>query len=129
MKSAPEQGAAALCAPAKNGIMTVESIMTIKMTSRLAAGFLSIIASVGCASSNLTEVVSTPSDATITVDGAGDCQTPCTIEVLSPIGITVAKTGYAPQRMYLSPGGKRVNVKLELAAPTEEVDEAALPDL
>lgn len=74
-------------------------------------------------------VSTTPPGAIVRVDGFGECEAPCTIEIDRPREIVVAKAGYNPQRLTLQPGKRRVDVVLELSAPTTDVDETALPDL
>ncbi len=72
---------------------------------------------------------STPSGATVTIDGFGSCETPCTVKLDGYRKVTVAKAGYKAQRFGVSPGGGGVNVILELAAPSGVVDAETLPDL
>ncbi len=83
----------------------------------------------GGASTTLTLVSTTPPGASVLVDGFGECQSPCSIEIDRPRSIIIAKAGYNPQRLTLQPGKKRLDVTLELSAPTTGVDEAVLPDL
>lgn len=94
-----------------------------------------ILAAVGCQTlsiggGNTLSMVSTdPAGAIVRVEGFGECVAPCTIELDAPRNITIAKAGYTPQRFVLQPGKRRVNVILELSAPTTGVDETQLPDL
>ncbi|GJL94584.1 MAG: hypothetical protein DHS20C05_09890 [Hyphococcus sp.] len=82
----------------------------------------------GCASSGgMRTINSTPPGALVTVEGYGECETPCTIKLDGSRHITVAKAGYKAQRFYISPDGQPVEVILELAAPAGEVDETSLP--
>lgn len=83
----------------------------------------------GGGGNTLALVSSEPPGALVRVEGFGECVTPCTIEIDAPRNITVAKAGYNPQRLVLQPGKKKVNVVLELSAPTTGVDETELPDL
>ncbi|MEL7486716.1 MAG: PEGA domain-containing protein [Pseudomonadota bacterium] len=85
----------------------------------------------GCVTSggNGTLITSTPSAANVSAPGFTDCETPCRMTLSSTTRITVAKAGYTPQRFDVKPGKRKVAVTLELAAPTEDVDESALPDL
>lgn len=76
-----------------------------------------------------TTIESEPVGATVTIDGYGDCETPCTIQHDVVRTVVVAKAGYIPQKFEVSPGAGTVRVKLELAAPTEGVDQQTLPDL
>ncbi|MEM9705796.1 MAG: PEGA domain-containing protein [Pseudomonadota bacterium] len=82
----------------------------------------------GCAT-NISEIVSNPPGATVTVEGVGECETPCTVGVDAPIIVTVAKPGYLPKRLRISPGATRVKVDLEQAAETKAVEEGTLPAL
>lgn len=77
----------------------------------------------------LTLVSTAPSGAVVRVEGFGECVAPCTIELDAPRNITIAKAGYTPQRFVLEPGKRKVEIVLELSAPTTGVDETQLPDL
>lgn len=77
----------------------------------------------------VSEIISTPPGATASIDGFGECETPCTVRVDQARYVTIAKAGYTPQTIRLEPGGKTISVELELAAPTGEVDTQTLPDL
>ncbi len=95
------------------------------------------IAALACASGcqtfgggqTLTLVTTEPEGALVQVEGFGECEAPCTIELDAPRNITVAKAGFTPQRMQLLPGKKTLNIVLELSAPTTVVDEEKLPEL
>ena len=88
------------------------------------------IALAGCATSgNITTVTSNPSGALVKIDGSDDCETPCTIQLSTPLDVTIAKAGYKPQSFVLQPGKGRVKVELELSAPTTGVEESGLPSL
>ncbi len=84
---------------------------------------------VGSKGPTITTVSTTPPGALVTVEGFGECLSPCTIELDAPRNITVAKAGYNPQRFVLEPGKKKVDIMLELSAPTTDVDADTLPDL
>ena len=96
---------------------------------------LTIIALAGAAAcatsggSGLTTITSTPEGATVRIDGFSDCETPCAIRLEFPADVTVAKAGYTAERFRINPGEKSVSVDLELAAPTEGVEETELPEL
>lgn len=72
---------------------------------------------------------STPAGALATVEGFGECETPCTIEIDKPRNVTVAKAGYDPQKITLQPGRKKVDLVLKLSAPTTGVDATEMPDV
>jgi hypothetical protein len=97
-------------------------------------GLAMIAALAGCktlggSGATIALVSTTPPGARVNVEGFGECESPCTVEIDRPREITVAKAGYNPQRLTLEPGKKRVDIVLELSAPTTGVDETALPDL
>lgn len=85
----------------------------------------------GCltTSGNISRISSNPPGATVSVNGLGECETPCTVELSQLRRVTVAKTGYKPFRFDLQPDGRDIAIELELAAPTEDVDAVALPDI
>ncbi|MEM9169626.1 MAG: PEGA domain-containing protein [Pseudomonadota bacterium] len=77
----------------------------------------------------MTTITSDPAGATVSVDGYGKCETPCTLALAEDADILIAKAGFEPFRM-TAPGARRkLTVKLELAAPTEDVEETSLPAL
>ncbi len=78
---------------------------------------------------NVISIDSVPPGALVTVEGAGECETPCTIQLESARRVTVAKAGYKSVRIMMEPDANDVIVALSLAAPTEDVDAVALPDL
>ena len=82
-----------------------------------------------CASSDVLTVYSDPSGALVRISGFGECETPCDIKIATTTDITVAKAGYLPKRLRINPGDGDVKVKLELAAPTEDVDVETLPSI
>ncbi len=77
----------------------------------------------------ITLINSDPPGAEVTVEGFGECLTPCRIEIDKPRSVKVAKAGYLAQSFQITPDRKRVEVKLELAAPTKDVDATELPEL
>ena len=85
----------------------------------------------GClaTSNGMRTINSEPPGALVTVQGFGQCETPCTVRLDDHRNITVAKAGYKARRFVLGPDGGEVNVELELAAPAGDVDSTALPDL
>jgi PEGA domain-containing protein len=85
----------------------------------------------GCllSSGNVSRINTLPSGALVTVEGLGECETPCTIELKQRRRITIAKAGYKSLRIDLEPDGNDVSIELELAAPTQDIDAIALPDL
>ena len=75
-------------------------------------------------------VQSDPPGALVVIDGAGQCETPCTVKIDSPKKARVSKAGFVTQYVTLSPGGKgNVVIPLELAAASDDVDATELPDL
>lgn len=78
---------------------------------------------------SITLVETDPPGALVQVEGFGECEAPCTIELDAPRNLTIAKAGYDAQRLTLSPGTKKLRVKLTLSAPTTDVEEEALPEL
>ncbi|NNL89988.1 MAG: PEGA domain-containing protein [Marinicaulis sp.] len=72
---------------------------------------------------------SEPTGALVTVDGVGECETPCSIRVDVQRSATVAKAGYLPVRIRLSPGLREYQIKMELAAASEDVDAVMLGDI
>lgn len=78
---------------------------------------------------NVVTIESEPVGALVVIEGYGECETPCTISLDAQRMIRIAKPGYLAQRFGVSPGAKRVLAILEEAAPTEDVEAGALPDL
>jgi len=70
--------------------------------------------------SDVNTIESEPSGALVQIPGHGECETPCTV---------VAKAGFTPQHFRMTPGGGDLNIVLELAAPTQEVDTEQLPEI
>ncbi len=77
----------------------------------------------------IVEVQTDPAGAFVRVEGFGDCESPCRIEIDAPRNLTIAKAGYDAQRIVIKPGDKTVRLTLKLAAPTTNVDQQALPEL
>jgi len=84
-----------------------------------------------CATTNggLRMIESTPVGALVTIEGYGNCETPCTVKLDRDYEIIVAKAGYVTQRFIAGPDGPRIRVTLELAADTDDVETQSLPDL
>lgn len=92
------------------------------------------LASAACAGgfgapSGLRTIASTPPGALVTVEGFGECETPCTIKVDQERNVTVARAGYEAQRFVVGPTGGDIDVQLELAAPAGAVEDGELPSL
>ena len=83
----------------------------------------------GGTGTTLTRIGSDPIGALVTVEGFGECVTPCTVEIDKPRNITIAKAGFDPQRLVLQPGKRKLNVTLQLSAPTTDVYSAELPEI
>lgn len=79
--------------------------------------------------SKTTEIVTTPPGALVRIEGYGECTSPCVIEFDGPRTILIAKAGYKAQRLELKPGKSRIEIPLELVAPTADVEEAEIPEL
>lgn len=77
----------------------------------------------------ITLITSDPSGALVRVEGFGECETPCRVEINQPQMVTIAKAGFLAQRFQIVPGKKTVAVQLQLAAPTKGVDANTLPEL
>ncbi|GAB4522956.1 MAG: hypothetical protein Kow00133_10760 [Amphiplicatus sp.] len=103
--------------------------MTMRGLRRIVLSAAALSAGACATTPGVVEIVSEPPGALVTVEGYGECQTPCTIGLDGPRDVTVAKAGFLPKRFAVAPGAGRVKVALDLAAPTEKVDEEALPDL
>ncbi len=89
----------------------------------------------GCATvgtpSRIVTVETTPTDALIRVEGFGECASPCAIEIDAPRRLSIAKAGFKPVTVDLSPTNRArtISVPLELAAPTEAVEAGSLGNL
>ena len=75
------------------------------------------------------EIRTLPTGALITIDGFGECETPCTIKLDRKRRVRFAKAGYVTRYVDVEPSGGPVTVPLELAAASEDVDTTPLPDL
>jgi len=75
------------------------------------------------------EVETLPPGALVTVEGVGECESPCSIKLSQPRRVTIAKAGYKPVHLRVTPETDDFTIELTLAAPTEEVDTTTLPDL
>ena len=76
-----------------------------------------------------TEIVTDPPGALVRVEGYGECLSPCVIEFDAPRTIIVAKEGFRAQRLAIKPGKARILLKLDLVAPTTDVEETEMPKL
>lgn len=99
------------------------------MRFSLIAVALSLAACATAKGPQITLVETDPSGALVRVEGFGDCESPCRIELDAPRNLTIAKAGYDAERIVIEPGAKKILVKLKLSAPTTEVDEDTLPEL
>lgn len=80
-------------------------------------------------SGDMLKINTTPPGALVTVDGAGQCETPCTIKLDRPRRAKIAKAGFISLDVMLSPSRRSVTVPLELAAASADVDAEALPEI
>ena len=96
-------------------------IMMLTISAALLSGCLT--------SGGIREIRSTPSGAFVAIDGFGECETPCTVKLDEPRRIRVAKAGYVTQNFILEPKGGAIDIPLELAAASENVDTVVLPEL
>lgn len=95
----------------------------------LTAGFLALTVCGCMTTQGARRIVSEPPGALVTVEGFGECETPCTVQLDARRNVIVAKAGYKAQRFVIAPDGPPVNVILELAAPTDDVDAETLPEI
>jgi hypothetical protein len=70
-----------------------------------------------------------PPGALITVEGGGECETPCILTLDRPRRAIIAKAGFVSLDVTLSPSRRSVTVPMELAAASEDVDTEALPEI
>ena len=70
-----------------------------------------------------------PEGALLSIDGVGECETPCSVLLDGPKQARVAKAGFVSKTYVLSPGRSEVTIPLELAAASDDVDATGLPDL
>ena len=85
----------------------------------------------GClaTSGDVRKITSDPPGALVTVQGYGECETPCKVRLDDHRNVTVAKAGYKAKRFVMGPSGPPLKVRLELAAASDDVDAETLPDL
>ena len=76
---------------------------------------------------SVRQVITTPPGALLTIDGVGECETPCSVKLDGPRQARIAKAGFITVTIVLTPGRKAITVPLELAAASESVDTQALP--
>ena len=100
-------------------------VLTLAVAASLVAGCQTL----GGGGNTVTLIDSKPPGALVRVEGFGECETPCRVEIEKPRMVTVAKAGFNAQRFQIVPKRKRVDVILELVAPTTNVDSTELPDL
>lgn len=93
------------------------------------AAALSLAACATTKGPQIVLVETEPSGAFVRVEGFGDCESPCRIEIDAPRNLTIGKAGYDAERIVIKPGDRTVRLKLKLAAPTTNVDQQALPEL
>ena len=75
-------------------------------------------------------IESDPTDAQLKFPDGLTCTTPCPVTLAEDLNVTVAKAGYISAEYFLPAGQTgRVILRLDLAAPTTEVEESDLPDL
>ncbi len=103
-------------------ILHLASILALTLPS---TGCLTILGGGG----NKIDIETTPPGATVTLEGFGECETPCAIQLEQTRRVTVAKAGYKPVRLRVPPDSRDISIILELAAPTDEIDATTLPDL
>lgn len=101
-------------------------VLTVTVAASFVAGCQTLG---GGQATTITLIESTPPGALVRVEGFGECETPCRVEIDKPRMVTVAKAGFNAQRFQIVPKRKRVDVILDLAAPTKNVDSTELPDL
>ena len=93
----------------------------------LSLGALAVLT--GCATppSGPLTLVSTPSDARVTLSDGRTCQTPCAVELAASLTATIAKAGYRATSVTLEPGTRgEVPVTLEPAGRAVGVEEVEL---
>jgi len=93
------------------------------------AAALSLAACATAKGPQIVLVETDPAGALVRVEGFGECESPCRIEVDAPRTLTIGKAGYEAQRTVITPGDRTVRLTLKLAAPTTTVDQETLPDL
>jgi len=89
------------------------------------------IALSGCLTSGgMREIRTNPPGALVTIDGYGECETPCTVKLDEPRYARIAKAGYVAKTYLIEPGRGPIELPpLELAAASDDVDTTGLPDI
>ncbi len=77
----------------------------------------------------LIRIETMPPGAIVSIQNAGECETPCTIELDGPRRVNLARIGYKKKEIYVTLDKSRVRVDLEPVAPTADVDAQSLPEL
>ena len=107
-----------------------ETIGTRRVKLLSAAASIMILSACTTFSDTATvKIQSEPTGALVTVDGVGECETPCSIRIKIQRYATVAKAGYLPVTVRLSPGKRNYNIQMELAAASDAVDAVILRDI
>lgn len=78
---------------------------------------------------NVLMVNTDPQGALLTIDGIGECETPCSVKLDEPRQARIAKAGFVTLGVLLKPGSKPLTIPLDLAAASTDVDAEALPEL
>ena len=97
----------------------------------LAAAFAACVLG-GCVTTGggSTLLVNTdPQGALVAIDGAGECESPCTVKLDGPRRARIAKAGFVALDVMLTPNRRSVTIPLELAAASDDVDTETLPEL
>jgi hypothetical protein len=99
---------------------------------------LALVATGGCVTDDIAfrgdparnvSVITEPAGALLTIEGVGECETPCTVRLDSPRQANLAKAGFVAQTVTLGPERSSVTIPMELAAASDDVDTTVLPDL
>ncbi|MCI5046207.1 MAG: hypothetical protein MRY59_01800 [Aquisalinus sp.] len=100
------------------------------MFKRIILASLLFMAGCETATVDYLTISSAPAEALLKFGDGTTCTTPCPLYVTENLTMTIAKAGYIAQEWTLIEGQTGyLQINLELAAPTEEVEETALPDL
>ncbi|MCI5044959.1 MAG: hypothetical protein MRY72_09700 [Aquisalinus sp.] len=100
------------------------------MLKKIILAALFIVAGCETTSVDYLTISSAPTEALLKFGDGSTCTTPCPLYVTENLTMTIAKAGYIAQEWTLIEGQTGyLQINLELAAPTEEVEETALPDL
>jgi len=70
-----------------------------------------------------------PQGVLLTIDGKGECETPCTVKLDGPQKARLAKAGFQTITVTLAPGKSEVTIPMQLAAASTGVDSTELPEL